>query len=51
MIFVFSSKEAAKAVVSGKKVFSRKEYSKKALRDLKAWDEIHGGKAGFIFVD
>lgn len=43
--------ETVQALLDGKKIFSKKEYPRRVIKELKAWDEIHGGKAGFIFVD
>ena len=51
MIFTFKTSQARKAVYEGKKVFSKKEYSEDAIKDLKAWNASHKGKLGYIFTD
>ena len=43
--------ETVQALLDGKKVFSKKEYSRRVVIELKAWDEIHGGKVAFSPVE
>ena len=49
-LFVFHDQKALLAFCSGQRVFSRKEFSEEAIRELEAFDK-KGKKRIFTFVD
>ncbi len=49
-LFVFHEREALLAIYKGQRVFSRKKFSKEAIRELEAFDK-KGPKHIFKFVD
>lgn len=49
-LFVFHTEEARIAIGRRQRVFSRKEFSKEAIRELEAFDK-RGKKRIFTFVD
>lgn len=49
-LFVFQTEEARRAIGRRQRVFSRKEFSKEAIRELEAFDK-RGKKRIFTFVD
>lgn len=49
-LFVFHDQKALLALCSGQRVFSRKEFSKEAIRELESFDK-RGKKRILKFVD
>ena len=49
-LFVFHTEEARRAIGRRQRVFSRKEFSEEAIKELEAFDK-RGKKRIFTFVD